>query len=190
MFLFLAVGGPQEGHALDQSTCARASLDSGTCMNKIAWIILSWYQRVYSCLHSVYFFCHFSRVAGIRSGVEYHSLRIMASLRSCTSRSHSAIEWRGPRSSIGFVAPGIRCSRISSRSSGAFLSMWLPVQVFSPTKCSCAPIASRPLRKSLYAFWAQVLRSGWLICQRSSAVGPFGWGFSVVRKRTCASYFG
>jgi hypothetical protein len=56
MFLFLAVGGPQEGHALDQSTCARASLDSGTCMNKIAWIILSRYQRVYSCLHSVYFF--------------------------------------------------------------------------------------------------------------------------------------
>ena len=35
MFLFLAVGGPQEGHALHQSTCARASLDSGTCMNKI-----------------------------------------------------------------------------------------------------------------------------------------------------------
>ena len=53
MFLFLAVGGPQEGHALHQSTCARDSLDSGTCMNKIAWIILWWYLRVYSYLHSV-----------------------------------------------------------------------------------------------------------------------------------------
>ena len=57
MFLFLAVGGPQEGHALHQTTCARASVDSGTCMNKIAWVILWWYLRVYSCLHSVSIFC-------------------------------------------------------------------------------------------------------------------------------------